>query len=180
MPTASLAPAGVIRPRRGPRPKVRSKSHILGSVHVTADDLIDALRRAGLRITAPRRAICEVIAAGHDDHLTAPGILEVARHRSEAKIDQSTVYRTLEALEEAGVVAHGHLGHGASVYHLAEQASHQHIVCERCGRTAAIAEEHLVGFLTEIRERTGFDPDPTHFALSGLCPECAVTTRPSP
>ena len=141
-------------------------------MHVSPDVLIDTLRDNGLRITLPRRAICEVIADGHGSHLTAAGILEAARARSHAKIDQSTVYRTLEVLEEAGTVAHSHLGHGASVYHLSEEAAHQHIVCESCARTVELPRGDLAGFFAEITARTGFVPDPTHFALSGLCPDC--------
>ncbi len=127
-----------------------------------------------MRITAPRRAICEVIAVDHSGHLTAADILEAARLRSTAKIDQSTVYRTLEALEESGTLTHSHLGHSASVYHLSEEAAHQHLVCASCGSTAAIPGSDLREFLADVTARTGFVPDPTHFAVSGLCAACAA------
>lgn len=142
-------------------------------MHMTADVLIETLRKEGLRVTAPRRAICDVIAEAHDDHLTAANILDAARARSDAKIDPSTVYRTLEALEAAGSLTHSHLGHGPSVFHLTEEAAHQHLVCARCDRTVAIHQRDLSGFLEEITLRTGFVPDPTHFALSGLCESCS-------
>ncbi len=144
-------------------------------VHVSADTLLDALRSQGLRITAPRRAICEVLADGHAGHLTAAGIVAGARKRSAAKIDQSTVYRTLEVLEEAGVLNHSHLGHGASVYHLSDEADHQHLVCASCDSTTMIRQSELAAMLTDITERTGFVPDPTHFAVSGLCADCAAS-----
>ena len=142
-------------------------------MHVTADSLITVLRDKGMRITAPRRAICEAIALGHSGHMTAASILDEARDLNEAKVDQSTVYRTLEVLEEAGALSHSHLGHGASVYHLAEEAAHQHLVCESCGATVALPERELAGFFEEITKRTGFVPDPTHFAVSGLCGNCS-------
>ena len=44
------------------------------SVHITSDDLTDALREHGMRVTEPRRAICEVLARSHDEHLDAPTI----------------------------------------------------------------------------------------------------------
>jgi Fur family ferric uptake transcriptional regulator len=143
-------------------------------MHTTAEALIDVIRARGRRVTAPRRAICEVIAADHGGHLTAAGILEAVRDRGSTSIDQSTVYRTLEVLEEAGILTHSHLGHGASVYHLSEEASHQHLVCERCGRTAAVPERDLGGFFADITARTGFVPNPRHFAVSGLCAACAA------
>ena len=145
-------------------------------MHLSPDALVNTLRAEGLRITKPRRAICEVIADGHGNHLTASGILQAARERSDAKINQSTVYRTLEVLEEAGMLTHGHLGHGPSVYHLSEEAGHHHVICDSCGQTVSIAKSELVDFFSEITSRTGFIPDPTHFALSGLCPRCVPTT----
>ena len=41
----------------------------------------------------------------------------------------STIYRTLELLEQLGLVTHTHLGHGAPRYHLAAEAEHVHLVC---------------------------------------------------
>ncbi len=130
-----------------------------------------------MRVTAPRRAICEVIAAAHAEHLTAAAILEAARARSDAKIDPSTVYRTLDALEGAGTLTHSHLGHGASVYHLADEAAHQHLICSSCGRTFELPEKDVRAFLDDITAGSGFVADPTHFAVSGLCAECAATSR---
>lgn len=141
-------------------------------MHISADELIADLRREGLRITGPRRAICEVLSEAHADHLTAADILEETRRRSDTGIDPSTVYRTLEVLERAGAISHSHLGHGASVYHLADEAGHQHLICSNCGATMAIPESDLGEFLSYLEDKTGFVPDPTHFALSGLCRDC--------
>ena len=71
-------------------------------MHISADILVEALRSQGLRITAARRAVCAVIAERHGQHLTAATILNDVRATEGAKADQSTVYRTLDALEEAG------------------------------------------------------------------------------
>jgi Fur family transcriptional regulator, ferric uptake regulator len=145
-------------------------------MHVDADDLVAALRSAGMRVTRPRRTVCEIIAEGHDDHLTAAAIGQRAGARG-SPVTTSTVYRTLEALEEAGVVTHTHLGHGPSVYHLAADPPHQHLVCSRCETAMSIDERHLSGMFDEITERTGFVPDASHFGLSGLCAECAADQR---
>jgi Fur family ferric uptake transcriptional regulator len=141
-------------------------------VHITADRLLDTLRSEGLRITAARRAICEVIASSHDRHLTAQVIQDAARDDFDADVDRSTVYRTLEVLEAAAVLEHSHLGQGASVYHLASEPPHQHLVCSRCGATEALTADDLTAVVEEIRRRTGFVPDP-HVALTGLCARCA-------
>ncbi len=140
---------------------------------VTRDQMVDALRTRGFRITNARRAVCTVLADSHGLHLTAAAIHRLTESAAEVALDQSTVYRTLDTLEEAGLITHTHLGHSASAYHLADEPPHQHLVCRRCGSTEGILEVDLRSYLAEITARTGFHPDPTHFALSGVCSDCA-------
>lgn len=141
-------------------------------MHISPDTLTDALREQGMRITKARRAVCAVIARLHGEHLTAAMILEQVDANPEAKADQSTVYRTLDALENAGLLVHSHLGHGPAVYHLASDAAHQHVICSRCGTTATVPAAGLSTWLEELRAATGFAVDPTHFAVTGICPDC--------
>lgn len=138
-------------------------------MHVTSDQLLAALRRSGLRVTAARRAVCEVLALAHDEHLTAAGLRERAERAAGRSIDPSTIYRTIEALESAGHLHHVHLGHGPSVVHLRDRLDHHHLVCEVCGRTVDVplAEFAEAGRLVE--ERYGFIADSVHFALVGRC-----------
>jgi Fur family ferric uptake transcriptional regulator len=142
-------------------------------VHLTAGDLIAALQGQSLRITKARRAICEVLAASREEHMSASDILDRARERTESGIDQSTVYRTLDVLEELGYLHHVHLGHGAGIYHLSDAMDHQHLVCERCGNTVEIPLEELAPLLAAFTTRYGFVAESVHFALVGTCEECA-------
>jgi Fur family ferric uptake transcriptional regulator len=147
-------------------------------MHITADDLVAVLRTNGLRITQPRMAVCAVIAERHGEHLTATSIFEAVQASAEGEVDIATVYRTLDVLEEAGAIEHGHIGHGPTVYHLAEDADHQHLVCSRCGTTVAIPTDRMSTMLAGITEETGFVPNVQHFALSGLCAKCAQSVEP--
>lgn len=140
-------------------------------MHVAAAELIEGLRRLGFRITVPRRAVCEVLAGSHDEHLTATDIQQRAAAVAGASIDLSTVYRTLDALEEAGFLHHVHLGHGPGVVHLSEQRDHHHLVCEECGRTVDVPLAELGPLLRHVEDRYGFLPDSVHFALVGRCSE---------
>jgi Fur family ferric uptake transcriptional regulator len=143
-------------------------------VHITAEQLVGALSDRGYRITNARRAVCEVVSRSHDEHLSAADIYDRARETTGTRLDKSTVYRTLEALEDAGLLAHSHLGHGPSVYHLAEDAGHQLLICRSCGATVTLDEAEAALLARRITESTGFVPDPNHFALSGLCASCAA------
>ncbi len=139
----------------------------------TAERMVQALRDEGLRITQARRTVCRILAGSYGEHLTAADIVERTAAAGGATVNQSTVYRTLETLEESGLIQHTHMGHGALVYHLADEAPHQHLVCAACGATLAVPESELASFFAAITDRTGFVPDPTHVALSGLCAACA-------
>lgn len=142
-------------------------------VHLTADDLVGALRGQSLRITKARRAICEVLATTNEEHMSALDVLERVRRQAGVKIDQSTVYRTLDVLEDLGYLHHVHLGHGAGVYHLSEESDHQHLVCEHCGISVEIPLEELAPVLATVTARYGFVAESVHFALVGTCENCA-------
>lgn len=134
-----------------------------------SEELLGGLRKAGLRVTAPRRAICEALAAHHDEHLTAAALHGIAEQRSGTRIDPSTVYRTIDALQGVGEIHHVHLGHGPAVIHLSDHSAHHHLACEVCGRTEDIPIEELSGLTGHLEERYRFVADGVHFAVVGRC-----------
>lgn len=120
-----------------------------------------------MRVTAPREAICTVLADPDLGHVSVAEVQSRAEEVLGRSIDLSTVYRTVDALQEAGVVQHVHLGHGASVIHLTEE-EHHHLVCDVCGRTVDLPLDEL-GPLGAILERHGYQPDTVHFAIVSRC-----------
>lgn len=136
---------------------------------IGTDELLGGLRRAGLRVTAPRRSICDALAAHHDEHLTASDLHALAQKRSGRRIDPSTVYRTIEALQTVGEIHHVHLGHGAAIIHLSDHSDHHHLVCETCGRTEDVPIDELVRLTDHLEDRYQFVADGVHFAVVGRC-----------
>src|SRR3954463_8715017 len=134
--------------------------------------LAERLRSRGLRLTAQRQS---VLAAGAGlGHATPEAI--TARLREEAgpdgaAPDASTVYRTLELLEQLGLVWHTHLGKGAPVYHAAEHP-HVHVVCQSCGEISSAAPDLLDSAAERLAADLGFTVDVGHVALSGTCHAC--------
>jgi Fe2+ or Zn2+ uptake regulation protein len=59
------------------------------------------------------------------------------------------------------------------VYHLTDEAPHQHLVCETCGEATELDGAVVAEALQAITVATGFVPDTSHFALSGRCNRCA-------
>ena len=132
-------------------------------------EVLDRLAASGMRRTSARQAILEAFFAA-DSHVTAEDIaLEV--HRRFPSVDVSTVYRTLDTLEQLGIIDHTHLAHGPAIFHLADD-DHQHLVCERCGRVEEVPPAALEPFLDALKGRFDFDVDRRHFALVGVCGAC--------
>ena len=141
-------------------------------MHITSEELTSALRGHGLRVTKARRAICAVIAEAHAEHLSAADILERVRATGEVAVDQSTVYRTLEVLQDLDYLRHVHFGHGPGVFHLTDEAPHHHLVCDQCGKSVDVPAERVRPVLKAVSEELGFESDTLHFALSGRCKDC--------
>ena len=136
-----------------------------------ATDLLDALRARGLRMTPQRRAIvAEVLRAkGH----ISPTAIARRVQASMPGVNASTVYRTLALLEEVGVLQHSHLESGAE-YHRAEEAHHVHLTCRNCGRDDELSIAEAGRLRQLISRHHGFEADLTHFAITGLCADCAA------
>ena len=136
-------------------------------------EILARFSAAGGRRTASRQAIVEAV-VGAPGHVTAEQIAEEVQGRFPS-VNLSTVYRTLEALEDLQVVDHVHLGHGRAVYHLADQA-HQHLFCERCERVEEVPVAKLRPLFGMLEKEYGFELDRRHFAIVGRCRSC----RPEP
>ncbi|MFA5889526.1 MAG: transcriptional repressor [Actinomycetota bacterium] len=128
------------------------------------------IRARGFRMTPQRQLILETIYA-EEAHLTAEQILSSVRARFPG-VNMSTVYRNLEMLERMEIVCHAHLGHAPGVYHSVERRDHQHLVCRTCSAVEEINVDPMIPMRDEVRARTGFEVDLTHFALYGTCVHC--------
>src|ERR671925_891592 len=91
----------------------------------------EQLRSRGYRVTPQRQLVLEAITKL--EHATPEDICAEVQQTARG-VNISTIYRTLELLEQIGLVTHTHLGHGAPIYHLATEADHVHLVCGDCGR----------------------------------------------
>jgi len=130
-------------------------------------DLATRLRSRGLRMTPQRD---HVLAAVRElGHATPEQIGEAV-----PGVDITTVYRTLELLEQLGLVRHAHLGHGAPTFRPADD-HHVHVVCHTCGRVID-APDSLADELAErLRDEQGFLVDRSHFTVFGQCNDCVTS-----
>ncbi len=133
-------------------------------------DLGAALRARGMRLTPQRRRIVDALTSL--EHGTPDAVAAKVSEDGGAALPLSTIYRGLDALEELGIVSHTHLDHRAPTYHLADHATHIHLVCLGCGTVSEAPIATAAEFAGNVRDATGFDPDVTHMAIHGWCASC--------
>ena len=127
------------------------------------------LRARGYRLTPQRQLVLEAV--GEIGHATPEDIAQAVR-KTASGLNISTVYRTLELLEELGLVRHSHLGHGAPTYSLAEQDDHVHLVCRECDGVQEVSADVLGAVVIRLADEEGFAVDLGHSSLFGQCREC--------
>jgi Fur family ferric uptake transcriptional regulator len=142
----------------------------MGKGGVVDHDWHQRLRARGYRLTPQRQLVLEAVA--ELGHATPEEIVTAAR-RTASGINISTVYRTLELLEELGLVQHTHLGHGAPTYSVASDHDHVHLVCRDCGGVEEAPPDVVEPIVLELASTRGFQVDVGHFAVFGRCRECS-------
>ena len=134
-----------------------------------SEELADRLHSLGYRLTPQRQFVLEAVEKL--GHATPDEILAEVRARSSA-VNVSTVYRTLEVLEELGLVRHTHLSDRAPTYHSISDHEHFHLVCRNCHRVRSVDPEVVAPFAEQLRAKQDFVIDVGHLAIFGTCVEC--------
>src|SRR6266542_3324188 len=123
----------------------------------TTQTAIELLRSRGMRMTPQRIAIVEEI-MGTPGYLLPSTVIDRVKARVPG-VSASTVYRTLERLEDLGALAHVHL------------------TCSACGREQEVSQAVLQQLERSVEGEHGFRPDFTHHPISGLCTSCLAAQR---
>jgi Fur family ferric uptake transcriptional regulator len=135
----------------------------------SADDWHERLRASGHRLTPQRElvlAAVETLSHATPDQVYA----EVRRHSP--SINLSTVYRTLELLDELGLIRHAHLSDRAPTYHSATEHEHAHLVCRSCQKVISIGLDEMAEALGALVAAHDFAPDYGHLTVFGTCNDC--------
>jgi Fur family ferric uptake transcriptional regulator len=125
-----------------------------------------------MRWTPQRRTLIEVLSAtvGH-----VGGAELVERCRAiDPTTTPSTVYRTLDVLEELGLVRHGHGADGREEFHVLPDLDHGHLHCASCGETWELSPTEAAGTVATLRAARGFEVDLSHVTIVGRCANCAA------
>ncbi len=131
------------------------------------------MKEKAMRVTSPRLVMLKVLAAAKQP-LSAEQVHEAA---GDDKLDLVTVYRSLGAMDDAGIVQRHPLERGRSLYALVSPGHHHHhVICRRCGRI-----DRLPGCDTsrlEAAARTKGYAELTHIMeIYGICPACTQSSH---
>ncbi len=131
---------------------------------------VERLREAGLRVTAARLAVLEVL-VGVNLHLDAEAVATAVRPRLGALSTQA-VYDNLRALTAAGILRRIELPGSPAHYETRVGDNHHHVICRRCGVTVDV--DCLVGDAPclEPSATHGFLIEEAQVTFWGLCPTC--------
>jgi Fur family transcriptional regulator, stress-responsive regulator len=131
----------------------------------------EELRAAGLRVTAARVALLEIVRDG--DHLDVEAIAAGVRDRL-GHVSVQAVYEALHALAAAGLVRRIEPAGSPARFERRVGDNHHHIVCRSCGAVADV--DCAVGeapCLTASDDH-GFSIDEAEVIYWGLCPDCST------
>ncbi|HET6820457.1 MAG TPA: Fur family transcriptional regulator [Candidatus Limnocylindria bacterium] len=132
----------------------------------------DRLRAAGERVTPQRLLVADTLAlAGRQ--LTADQLWHRVRRRS-PRVGRATVFRTVEALVEAGVARRFELANHVYGYAACQPGHHHHLACSRCGRVEEIDEGYVLPVAERLASDTGFVIDDARLDFYGRCAACAT------
>jgi Fur family transcriptional regulator, ferric uptake regulator len=146
----------------------------MGSLNGITQDWLSLLHSSGYKLTAPRRAIVEIMA--NADHALSPiDVYDIGR-KEYPGLGLVTVYRTLEKLEDIGVIQRVHQPIGCNMY-LRAGNGHQHILlCSKCGAAEYFGGDDLTELIHTIAARSGFEIKEHWLQFHGLCASCKEKT----
>ncbi|MBN1284195.1 MAG: transcriptional repressor [Anaerolineae bacterium] len=139
------------------------------------DTAADKLRAQGLRMTAQRRLVLEILEAANS-HLDAEMLHQHARERDQS-ISLATVYRTLNLLHRAGIIEQRFLDqdHSRGYYEIHDESEHFHFTCLTCGKVIEFETDLVAQIRAELLEKYGVIVENTRIHFEGRCtrhPDC--------
>ena len=132
---------------------------------------IQELKDAGLKITAPRVKIFQILESSTIRHMTAEDVYRQLIANSE-DIGLATVYRVLTQFETAGLVKRHNFEEGRSVFELATADHHDHLLCVKCGRVEEFNDAEIETLQRKVAKKLGYELTDHNLNMFGLCPDC--------
>lgn len=129
------------------------------------------LKKAGLKVTAPRVKILQILETSGARHLSAEDIYKILIEMGD-DIGLATVYRVLTQFETAGLVVRHYFEEGHSVFELDDGGHHDHLVCVKCGQVVEFVDPTIEERQLAIAEKMQFQMTDHSLNIYGICKDC--------
>ncbi len=141
---------------------------------MVVEDWNNLLQKHGCRLTAPRRAVVKTL-VNSNRALTPVEAYEEARKQCPS-LGLVSVYRTLEKLEELGLIQRVHQTKNCQAF-IRSGEGHQHLlICSKCGNTVYFNGDQLGQLFYAISKSTGFYIENHWLQAYGLCKSCQAVS----
>lgn len=129
------------------------------------------IQKSGLKRTAQRDLILDVFLRT-EDHLSSEDLYRLVR-KEDSNIGQTTVYRTLKLLTDAGLAREVRFGDGRTHYeHNYKHGHHDHMICTECGKIIEFFSAELEAIQDQMAAKFDFVPTQHSLRIFGLCAKC--------
>ena len=142
-----------------------------------AADIVHQLRDAGLRVTAPRVAVLQVLA--EHPHSTAQDVARLTRSRL-GSVSTQAVYDVLAAFTEVRLVRRIEPAGSPAMYETRTADNHHHLVCRACGLATDVDCAVGASVCLTPSDDAGYLLDEAEVVFWGLCPDCRRDTDNQP
>jgi len=143
---------------------------------ISAEKIMETLGQAGYKSTSTRRVVVDLILR-RAGYFTAAGLCEDTRLIAPG-IGRATVFRTLDLLNELGLLEKVHLADGSHRYTICQSQRH-HLICASCGSASFFEESSLSDLLQQLAQRTRFQIRGHRLEVFGVCEKCQTTEAQS-
>lgn len=129
------------------------------------------IKKSGLRKTAQRELILEVFLST-EEHLSSEDLYWLVQ-KEDPSLGQTTVYRTLKLLTEAGLAREVRLGDGRTYYeHHFDHEHHDHMICTECGKVIEFYSAEIEALQDQMADKFKFRPTHHSLRILGVCDDC--------
>lgn len=116
--------------------------------------LKNVLKDAGLKVTPPRLKILGLLQLEENQHISAEDLYKKLLDQNH-DVGVATIYRVLNQFDEAGILTRHHFEGGKSLFELANQHHHDHLVCLKCGQVMEFNDESIEQQQNKIAKEHG-------------------------
>lgn len=131
----------------------------------------DEIRKAGLKVTAPRVKILDLFEKSERRHLSAEDVYKLLLATGD-DVAIATIYRVLTQFEQAGILCKHSFEDGRAVFELNEGEHHDHLVCVKCGKVEEFVDSEIERRQEAIAEQYGYQITDHVMTIYGLCQSC--------